>query len=106
VPRLAEGAGGNPFMKDMTDYWVEDASYLRIKNVQLGYTLPQDVSSRFGVSRLRVYVSAENLWTFTKYSGYDPEQGRFIDDDPLTQGIDEATYPSGRKYLMGLNLTF
>ena len=85
--------------------YVEDASYLRIKNIQLGYTLavPQITKD----ARLRLYVSLQNFFTITNYSGYDPEGGRNGADDQsaLYQGIDMATYPTAKTILFGVNVT-
>ena len=77
--------------------FIEDGSYLRLKNIQLGYTLPKSLTQKVQVSRVRVYVSASNLLTFTKYTGYDPEIG---------SGVDYGNYPQARTYLVGLNLGF
>ena len=85
--------------------YVEDASYLRIKNIQIGYTLavPQITKD----ARLRLYVSLQNFFTITNYSGYDPEGGRNGADDQsaLYQGIDMATYPTAKTILFGVNVT-
>ncbi len=110
VPRLVQG--NNIFQNQFNDYLVEDASFLRLKNVQLGYTLPKEITQRFGVKHLRFYISAENLITITKYSGFDPEVGDFQfsndtqQNDPLTQGLDDAYYPLARRFLFGINLQF
>lgn len=79
--------------------FVEDGSYLRIKNVTLGYTLPSPVSEKVALKRARLYVSAHNLFTFTNYSGNDPEL-----DNP--NGIDLSVYPQARTISVGANLTF
>ncbi len=89
----------------ISDRYVEDGSYLRIQNVTLGYSLPQDVISKYKISRLRLYGSAQNLYTFTKYSGYDPEIGSF-NQNVLLSGIDNGRYPVARTFLVGLNLEF
>lgn len=85
--------------------YVEDASYLRLKNIQLGYTLavPQITKD----ARLRLYVSLQNFLTITNYSGYDPEGGRNGADEQsaLYQGIDMATYPTAKTVLFGINIT-
>ncbi|WP_345374422.1 TonB-dependent receptor [Algivirga pacifica] len=82
---------------------LEDASYLRLKTVQLGYTLPNTLTSKAGVSKARVYVSANNLLTFTEYSGMDPEVGH---GGAMGIGFDNGAYPQARTFLMGLNLSF
>jgi len=86
----------------MSDRFIEDGSYLRIKNISLGYTLPKSFSSRFQVENLRVYVNIQNLYTFTNYKGYDPEVGQW---SVIMRGIDDARYPSQRIYTFGLNVT-
>jgi TonB-linked SusC/RagA family outer membrane protein len=92
----------------ISDRYVEDGSYLRLKNVQLGYTLPQGVLDALGpVKSLRVYVGAQNLLTLTGYDGYTPEIG-VGDDDAATldRGIDRAVYPQPRIYTVGARLSF
>ncbi|WP_133524665.1 SusC/RagA family TonB-linked outer membrane protein [Flavobacterium sp. 245] len=89
----------------ISDRYVEDGSYLRIQNITLGYSLPQDVISKYKISRLRLYGSAQNLYTFTDYSGYDPEIGSF-NQNVLLSGIDNGRYPVARTFLVGLNLEF
>ncbi len=84
--------------------FVENGSYLRIKNISLGYTVPKSLTSRIGIENIRVYCNIQNAWTFTKYSGYDPEVGAY-NQGVLTRGIDYARYPSQRIYTFGLNLT-
>lgn len=69
--------------------------YVRIKLVQVGYTLPQTMTQNFGVSKLRFYITAENLFTFTKYTGYDPE---IAAGDSF--GIDRAYYPQAKTFLL------
>lgn len=110
IPRLVQG--NNIFLKYFNDYLVEDASFFRLKNIQLGYTLPQTLTGKVGIERLRLYVSGENLYTFTKYTGYSPELGYLQFDseigrrNPLSQGLDDASYPVSGRYLFGINLYF
>jgi TonB-linked SusC/RagA family outer membrane protein len=80
----------------VSDRYIEDGSYLRIKNVTLGYDLPVSVLEAIGFRRLRVYASFQNLYTFTRYTGFDPEVGVF--------GIDNSVYPPGRTIMAGLNI--
>lgn len=85
------------------DTWVEDGSYLRLRNVSLGYTLPKNTVSKIGISKLRVYVAADNLLTLTKYDGYDPEVG----NDGLSQkGLDNGNYPVSAQMRVGVQLEF
>ncbi|RZK10631.1 MAG: TonB-dependent receptor, partial [Flavobacterium sp.] len=89
----------------ISDRYVEDGSYLRVQNLTLGYNLPADVISKIKMSRVRVYGSVQNLYTFTNYSGYDPEIGSF-NQSPLLSGIDNGRYPSPRTFAFGVNLEF
>jgi hypothetical protein len=90
----------------ISDFYVEDGSYLRLQNVRLGYSVPSDLLSGLGVglSRARLYVSAENVFTITGYDGYTPEIG--VNNSTLDRGIDRATYPQPRVYTVGINLGF
>lgn len=89
----------------VSDLWLEDGSFLRARNVQIGYTLPQAISRKAAISRLRVYLMAENLFTLTKYTGCDPEVtgGNGFGTE---QGIDRGVYPMSRIFSVGVNLTF
>ena len=87
----------------VSDRFIEDGSYLRLKNVQIGYTLPNNLLKKFDVSKLRLYVSGQNLLTATNYTGYDPEIGT---RGPLEIGIDRGFYPSSRTVLGGVQVTF
>ncbi|MBN8786397.1 MAG: TonB-dependent receptor [Terrimonas sp.] len=84
---------------------LEDASYLRIKNITLSYRLSSSAASRLGMSNLRLYVSGSNLWTFTKYSGYDPEANTYGQSTTLV-GIDLGGYPQTRILQLGLSASF
>ena len=83
-------------------YYVENGSYLRAKNAQVGYTLPSKLLSKYSVEKLRIYVQAANFFTITKYSGIDPE----ITGNSTSFGIDEGGYAQPRQYLVGVNLQF
>lgn len=85
----------------VSDLYVKDGSYMRLKNIQLGYTLPSAWTSKVFISNLRVYVAAENLLTITGYDGFDPE----ISYDK-SSGIDRGIYPQARTFTVGLNLNF
>jgi TonB-dependent starch-binding outer membrane protein SusC len=84
---------------------IEDGSYLRIQNVTLGYSLPSDIISKLKLSRLRIYASGQNLYTFTKYKGYDPEVGSY-NQDALLSGVDNGRYPVPRQITFGFNVEF
>ena len=88
---------GSPTNTENSTRFIEDGSYLRLKNLQIGYTLPKKITEKFYCSRLRVYMTASNLFTITKYSGYDPEVG---------SGVDYGNYPQSRTFTFGLNATF
>ncbi|MBK7872755.1 MAG: TonB-dependent receptor [Saprospiraceae bacterium] len=89
----------------MSDRFIEDGSYLRIQNISLAYTLPVNFTRKARIERLRLYVNAQNLYTFTKYSGYDPEIGAF-NQDPLRQNVDMGRYPTPRVITFGLDVDF
>ena len=82
---------------------VEDGSFLRVNNITLGYTLPKDLTQRVKISSVRFYVTANNVYTFTKYTGFDPEVNTRR-SSPLTPGVDYAAYPRSRALLLGVNL--
>jgi TonB-linked SusC/RagA family outer membrane protein len=84
-------------------YAIESGSFLRLNNITVGYSLPKGLLSRAKVQTLRFYVTLNNLYTFTKYSGYDPEVNTRR-STPLTPGVDYAAYPRSRAFLFGLNL--
>jgi len=88
---------------------VEDGSFLRLNNVTLGYTLPNRISKKAGISQLRVYATGTNLWIWTNYSGYDPEVSSTLRNssyNALTPGVDYSAYPKSRSITVGLNVTF
>ena len=93
-----------------SDMYIQDGSYLRLKNITLGYTLPRSLTNKIGISRLRFYARAENLFTWTKYWGFDPEVGAGWDNDSQqhnTQytGVDYGVYPQARTYTIGFNVS-
>ena len=88
---------GSPMNRENSSRFVEDGSYFRLKNIQIGYTLPKNITQKIHCSRLRFYVTATNLFTITKYSGYDPEVG---------SGVDYGNYPQSRTFTFGLNANF
>jgi TonB-linked SusC/RagA family outer membrane protein len=79
-----------------SDRWVEDGSYLRVKDLILGYTLPEEVTGKTGIDNIRIYFSARNMFTFTKYTGYDPE----------VRPVDFSGYPQNKTFVFGVNVTF
>jgi hypothetical protein len=85
--------------------WIENGSFLKLKNVTIGYTLPADLVKKLSLSKIRVYFSTQNLFTITKYTGLDPEIG--LQNGNATQnGVDNGTYPSSKFYTVGLNVVF
>ena len=91
----------------VSDRYVEDGSYLRIKNITLGYTFPKALLKKVRIENIRAYVNIQNLWTLTGYTGYDPEVGASTQDSSgLTYGLDNGRYPSPTMYAFGLNITF
>lgn len=98
-PRLTAKDDNENFGK-MSDFYLEKGDYLRLKNIQLGYTIKSDLLKKISVNKFRLYVQAENLFTFTKYTGYDPEIGGGV------FGIDKGLYPQARSFIAGLQLQF
>jgi TonB-linked SusC/RagA family outer membrane protein len=103
---IQENTGSFSTTNVPNSYYVENGSYLRAKNAQLGYTLPTAVTSKLRLERARVYIQSANLFTITKYSGPDPEVGQSQVDGSTAFGLDEGVYPNTRQFLIGLNLTF
>lgn len=87
----------------ISDWLVEDGSYLRIKSIQLGYTIPSTLFRNAKIDRIRLWAGAYNLFTFTKYTGLDPEIGS---GSPLNMGVDQGYYPVAKSYMFGVNLSF
>jgi TonB-linked SusC/RagA family outer membrane protein len=87
----------------LSDRYVKDGSFFRIKNVQLGVNIPQNICQKIKVQKIRVYVAGQNLKTFSKYSGFDPEIGTGV--TTLDFGIDRGFYPISRSFMVGLNFT-
>ncbi|PZX91928.1 SusC/RagA family TonB-linked outer membrane protein [Flavobacterium aquariorum] len=98
-PRLTNNDTNGNFGK-MSNFYLEDGDYVRLKLIQFGYTLPTNVVSQIGASKVRFYLTGENLFTFTKYTGYDPEIGGGV------FGIDKGIYPQARTFMLGVNLQF
>jgi len=97
----------SPYMRSaiFTDWAVEDASFLRLNTLTLGYTAPEMFTSKLGVSKLRFYLTASNVFVWTNYSGSDPEVSTRR-KNPLTPGVDSSPYPRSRQMVFGLNLNF
>ena len=99
VPRVTTGATNNTLF---SSYYVEDASYCRIQNMQLGYSIKPELLNNV-ITRARIYVGVNNLYTFTKYRGYDPGASSGA---PIGSGIDYGFYPVPRTYMIGANINF
>jgi TonB-linked SusC/RagA family outer membrane protein len=98
-PRLTNNDTNGNFGK-MSDFYLEDGDYLRLKLIQIGYSLPNDLVSKIGSSKVRLYLTGENIFTLTKYTGYDPEIGGSV------FGIDKGVYPQARTFMLGANVQF
>ncbi len=101
IPRVTTGTTRNNVF---SDYFVEDGSFLRVRNIQLGYTLPEKWIKSAKANSLRVYISVNNPFTFTSYRGYDPDIGNF--GGVLSAGVDYGFYPQARSIMGGFNLKF
>lgn len=98
--KISQNQGLN---NSVSDYFVEDGSYLRLKNVQLGYSISNNFLKKANISQFRFFVGAQNLLTITGYSGLDPEIGA---SDPKLTGIDQGYYPQARTFMIGINAKF
>lgn len=109
VPRITAN-DNNQNLTRFSNFYVEDGSYARVRNLQLGYTFNKGIASAMHMASLRLYVSGQNLFTFTKYTGLDPEigYGRSYTDaaSALNRGVDLGNYPTNRTYLVGANIAF
>ena len=88
------------------DYAVEDASFLRLQNVTVGYTQPKKWSKAIHMEKIRLYFTGYNLLCITGYDGYDPEVDTSSKNNPMTPGVDYAAYPKSRSFVAGINVTF
>ena len=106
IPRNTQVDPG--FNRRMSDFYLENGAYFRLRNAQLGYTLPNDVLEKIKIPKIRLYVSATNLFTISDYSGYYPEIGRNSrgGTSQFNNGVDEGNYPTPRTYQLGLQVSF
>ena len=107
-PRITSNDDNRNFRE--SDFYVEDGSYLRMKHIQIGYTLPESLVQKLHISSCRIYVGGDDLITITNYSGIDPEVGL---GDPFWSGVDggsimtvRAIYPRSRRFTMGIQIEF
>lgn len=105
---IQENSGNFSTNGTPNSYYVEDGSFLRLRTLQVGYSVAPDLISKIGLRQLRVYAQAQNLFTLTSYSGPDPEIGNTQSANASTTsfGVDEGAYPTSRQYLLGINLAF
>ena len=106
IPRAtATDSNGN---SDINSRWVEDGSYIRVRDISLSYNFDQDVLDAVNISGLRLYANLKNWFTITDYSGYSPEVNRNINDESvaLTQGVDYGSFPQAKSFSVGLNIEF
>ena len=89
-----------------SDFFVHDGSYLRLKELRLGYTVPQTVVDKLGIGSLTLSLTAYNLLTLTAYNGFDPEVGRVVgtEGNNLSMGVDFGNYPQARSFTFGIKL--
>jgi TonB-linked SusC/RagA family outer membrane protein len=102
LPRFTWNDSNGNWSK-ISDLYVEDGSYLRVKNVQVGYYIPTNILQNVSIQQAKIYVSAENVFTITGYSGFDPEIGSA---SALSVGVDRGVYPQARSFRVGVNITF
>ncbi len=95
--------GGHPNVQAWSDYFLEDGTYLRVRSIILGYTIPKEIF-KGKIDQFRIYINAQNPLTFTKYTGFDPEIG--YTGDLFDRGVDSGNYPIARKFLAGLQFNF
>lgn len=98
IPRFAAGSAN---FSTVSDFYLENGNFVRIKNIQLGYTIPKKYTGMAKLSGLRFYISLDNMFTFTKYTGFEPELGA---TSPLSMGIDRGVYPQAKSFRLGVNL--
>ena len=103
LPRLS--ASSTNANNRMSDLYIEDGSYLRLQNISLSYTLPKNIVRKIKLENIKVYMNLQNVYTWTKYNGFDPEVGAMYGDALMT-GLDYGRYPSPRIYTFGLNVSF
>lgn len=104
MPAIQASDANNNYTR-VSDRLVEDASYIRLQNISVGYTLPRQIVRKAYLENVRIYCNLQNLKTWTKYKGLDPEVGAH-NGDALLNGVDYGRYPSPRIYTVGLNVSF
>lgn len=94
------------YTQNVIDRWIEDGSYLRLKTLSLTYTVPEKISRKIGMQRLMLSLKGTNLWTWTKYRGFDPEMSSSVGTSNSTLGIDRSSYPASKSFTFNVNITF
>jgi hypothetical protein len=95
--------------QQVSSYFLEDGSYLRLRNVQLTYSIPDKLTKKAGLSGVQIYLQGQNILTLTKYTGLDPDinlRTSGADNQDIHMGIDEGAYPVAKSYLIGVRLKF
>lgn len=105
MPRIGASSASSASNYRLSNRFVEDGSYVRLKNISIGYNLPKDLYSKYGISNIKVYSNMQNVLTFTKYKGYDPEVGA-INQNQLLNGIDNGRYPTPVTTTLGITVNF
>ena len=95
----------DPFQSDsrIQSRWVEDGSYIKLKNINVRYSLPDNVIENLGLRKVELFASAVNVITWTRYTGFDPDVNSY---SGLREGVDEGSYPQSRTFILGLNIGF
>lgn len=108
IPRMTSANPNSNWRS--SDLYIKNRSYLRLKSAQLGYTLPSNITKKISLQRLRIYISGDNLLTFTGYDGFDPEMASGDANSSAggytTVGVDRGIYPQARTISLGANITF
>ena len=100
VAKVTNADGGNSLP---STFYVEKGDYFRLKNIQIGYTLPESIARKLYMERLRIYATVSNVFTLTRYSGFDPE----VSSNTLfARGVDQNSYPNTRNFTVGFNINF
>lgn len=94
------------YTQNVIDRWIEDGSYLRLKTLSISYTVPEKISRKIGMQRLMISLKGINLWTWTKYRGFDPEMSSSVGTSNSTLGIDRSSYPASKTFTFNVNITF
>jgi hypothetical protein len=95
------GDDPNKNMSNPSSWYIEDGSFFRVKNIELGFTLPKTVAGKIGLEKFKLYISGQNIFTFTNYTGFDPEFGI---GSATSAGVDNGSYPQSRVYLLGVQI--